>query len=77
MKSYLPIIASLFLVSTPFIPPAVASETEIIAQKIDPYIKDNIAREITVKISSAENGGSGVIIAQQNNNYLVLFFYPQ
>ena len=72
MKPYLPIITSLFLVSTPFVPPKVASETEIIAQEINPYIKDNIAREITVKITSQSNGGSGVIIAQQDNNYLVL-----
>ena len=72
MKSCLPIIAFLFLSATPFIPPVVASETEVIAQNIAPYIKDNIAREITVKISSRENGGSGVIIARQDNNYLVL-----
>jgi tetratricopeptide (TPR) repeat protein/S1-C subfamily serine protease len=72
MKSYLPIIASLFLVSTPCIHPTIAAETEIIAQNIDPYIKNNIAREISVKITSAENGGSGVIIGNQNNTYLVL-----
>ncbi|MDJ0589145.1 MAG: serine protease [Pleurocapsa sp. MO_226.B13] len=72
MKSYLPIIASLFLASTPFIPPAVASETQIIAQAMNLYIKDNIAREISVRISSVENGGSGVIIAKQDNTYLVL-----
>ncbi|MGL5076757.1 MAG: S1 family peptidase, partial [Waterburya sp.] len=72
MKSYLPIIASLFLVSTPCIHPVTASETEIIAQNVDPYIKNNIAREISVKITSAENGGSGVIIGKQNNTYLVL-----
>ncbi|MDJ0589141.1 MAG: serine protease [Pleurocapsa sp. MO_226.B13] len=72
MKSYLPIIASLFLVATPSIPPVIASKPEIVAQNIHPYIKDNIAREITVKITSAENGGSGVIIAQQDNTYLIL-----
>ena len=72
MKFYLPIIASLFLASTPFVPPAVASETRIIAQEINPYIKNNIAREISVKITSEENGGSGVIIAQQDNTYLIL-----
>jgi tetratricopeptide (TPR) repeat protein len=72
MKSYLPIIASLFLASTPFIPPVTATETEIIAQNIDPHIKNNIARQITVKITSAESGGSGVIIGKQNNTYLVL-----
>jgi len=53
MKSYLPIIASLFLVSAPFIPPVTATATEIIAQNIAPHIKNNIAREITVKITSA------------------------
>jgi tetratricopeptide (TPR) repeat protein/S1-C subfamily serine protease len=72
MKSYLPIIASLFLVSTPLMPVVIASETEIIAQNIDPHIKNNIAREISVKITSAENGGSGVIIGKQDNTYLVL-----
>jgi tetratricopeptide (TPR) repeat protein len=72
MKSYLPIIASLFLVSAPFIPPVTATETEIVAQNIAPHIKNNIAREISVKITSAENGGSGVIIGKQDNTYLVL-----
>jgi tetratricopeptide (TPR) repeat protein len=72
MKSYLPIIASLFLASTPFIPPVSATETEIIAQNINPHIKNNLARQISVKISSAESGGSGVIIGKQNNTYLVL-----
>ena len=72
MKSYLPIIASLFLASTPFTTPAVAAETKIIAQEISPYIKDNIAREISVKITSEENAGSGVMIAQQDNTYLIL-----
>jgi tetratricopeptide (TPR) repeat protein/S1-C subfamily serine protease len=85
MKLYLPIITSLFLVSTSCSSLATGSETEntqkttviehnteVIAQNIDPYIKDNIAREITVKITSAENGGSGVIIGQQNNTYLIL-----
>jgi S1-C subfamily serine protease len=72
MKSYLPIIASLFLVSTPLMPLVIASEIEIIAQNINPYIKNNIAREISVKITSAENGGSGVIIGKQDNTYLVL-----
>ena len=43
-----------------------------IATDINPYIKDNIAPEISVKITGAENGGSGVIIAQRNNTYLVL-----
>ena len=71
-KSYLPIITALILGSTPFIAPAVRTETTIGAQSINPYIKDNIAREITVKISSEENGGSGVIIAQQDNSYLIL-----
>jgi S1-C subfamily serine protease len=72
MKSYLPIIASLFLVSPPLMPLVIASEIEIIAQNINPYIKNNIAREISVKITSAENGGSGVIIGKQDNTYLVL-----
>jgi tetratricopeptide (TPR) repeat protein/S1-C subfamily serine protease len=78
MKLYLPIIASLFLVSTSYSSLATViktdntKETTVIAQNIDPYIKDNIAREITVKISSDENGGSGVIIGKQNNTYLIL-----
>ena len=71
-QSYLPIITALILGSTPFTAPAVRTETTIAAQSINPYIKDNIAREITVKISSEENGGSGVIIARQDNTYLVL-----
>ena len=72
MKSYLPIIAALFLVSTPLVLPATASKSEIVATDINPYIKDNIAREISVKITSADSGGSGVIIARNYNTYLVL-----
>ena len=72
MKSCLPIIASLFLASTPFTILTIASENQIISQAINPHIKDNIAREISVKITSEENGGSGVIIAQQDNTYLIL-----
>ena len=72
MKSSLPLIASLFLVSTPLAVPATASETEIVAAEINPYIKDNIARQISVKVDSTDNGGSGVIIAQKDNTYLVL-----
>ena len=74
MKSYLFLIPSLFLATNLFIPPVVGSETKIIAQNIDPYvyIKDNIARQIAVQISSDENGGSGVIIAQRDNTYLIL-----
>ena len=85
MKSHLPLIASIFFASTSCSYPVVKTqaeniaqtqpttqETEIIAQEINPYIKDNIAPEISVKINSAENGGSGVIIAQSDNTYLVL-----
>ena len=86
MKFYLPLIASLLLLSTSCSSTVakvntekVTEETEIanreteaVAQSINPYIKDNIAREITVKISSEENGGSGVIIAQQDDTYLIL-----
>lgn len=72
MKSYFPIIASLFIAYTPDHIPVIALETEIIAQTINPYIKCNIAREISVKVTSFENGGSGVIIAQQYKTYLVL-----
>ena len=53
----LPIIASLFLATTPFVFPATASETLIVAQAIDPQIKNNVAREISVKINSDGNGG--------------------
>ena len=77
MKSYLALIASLFLLSASCdrILAQVnteITETESIKSEINPYIKDNIAREISVKIISADSGGSGVIIAQQNNKYLVL-----
>ena len=72
MKLYLSIITSLLLASTPLASTVVALETQIIAQEIDPFIKNNIAREISVKIDSAENGGSGVIIAQHDNTYLIL-----
>ena len=72
MKTYLSTIAWLFLFSTPFVLPATVSSPEIIVQEINPHIKDNIARKISVKITSEENGGSGVIIAQQDNTYLVL-----
>ena len=86
MKSYLPIITSLFLLSTSCsssiaeidVRQAVTETqkrdrtTQNTTPQINPYIKDNIAPQISVKISSAENGGSGVIIAQQDNTYLVL-----
>ena len=72
MKFSISILASLLLAATPMTALVVATETKILAQEINPYIKDNIAREITVKISGAENGGSGVIIAQRENTYLIL-----
>ena len=86
MKLYLPLIASLLLLSTSCSSTVaqvntkkVTEETEIsdretetVAQGINPYIKDNIAREITVKIGIEDNGASGVIIAQQDNSYLIL-----
>lgn len=84
MKLYLPILASLCLVSVSYNASKAVTETphnvrsiEVVAQnnptqEIDPYIKNNIAPQITVKITSSENGGSGTIIAKKNNTYLVL-----
>ncbi|WP_310484668.1 trypsin-like peptidase domain-containing protein, partial [Chamaesiphon sp. VAR_48_metabat_403] len=56
-----------------------------IAQKIDPELQqldeaekqastkvNRIAKDITVRITSANNGGSGVLIAKKGNTYLVL-----
>ncbi len=56
-----------------------------IAQKIDPELDrldeaqkqsstkvNRIAKDITVRITSANNGGSGVLIAKKGNTYLVL-----
>ncbi len=37
-----------------------------------PAIVQKVARDITVRITSANNGGSGVLIAKKGNNYLVL-----
>ena len=86
MKSYLLIITSLSLLLVSCgssVAEIEAQKTVVETQKsdrttqsttpqINPYIKDNIAPQISVKISSAEHGGSGVIIAQQDNKYLVL-----
>jgi tetratricopeptide (TPR) repeat protein/S1-C subfamily serine protease len=60
------------------------SSTQI-AQKIDPELQqldeaekqastkvNRIAKDITVRITSANNGGSGVLIAKKGNTYLVL-----
>jgi tetratricopeptide (TPR) repeat protein/S1-C subfamily serine protease len=60
------------------------SSTQI-AQKIDPELQqldeaekqasttvNRIAKDITVRIRSANNGGSGVLIAKKGNTYLVL-----
>jgi tetratricopeptide (TPR) repeat protein/S1-C subfamily serine protease len=60
------------------------SSTQI-AQKIDPELQqldeaekqastkvNQIAKDITVRIKSANNGGSGVLIAKKGNTYLIL-----
>ena len=84
MKFYLPIIASLFLASASCGYPVAktqaqnttktepTTQVQNIAQEINPYIKDKIAPQISVRITSPENGGSGVIIARSDNKYLVL-----
>ncbi|MGL5873809.1 MAG: S1 family peptidase [Xenococcaceae cyanobacterium] len=86
MKLYIPIIACLCIFSVSCgssetvaqtqnnvrATEAVAKNTDNFDREINPHIKNNIASNITVKITSAENGGSGVIIAKQNNSYLVL-----
>ena len=46
-------------------------ESEIIAQNIDPQLLE-FAKNITVKVTTDRNGGSGVIFAKKNNAYLVL-----
>ncbi len=71
MKRYLPLIAALILSPAPFIIPAVASATELIAVEIAPELK-SYAKSISVKIDSNNNGGSGVIIGKQDNLYLVI-----
>ncbi len=57
-----------------------------IAQKLDPQLQreldeaekqvnttvNQLAKDITVRITSANNGGSGVLIAKKDNTYLVL-----
>ena len=77
MKSYLPhlaIITSLCLVSPSCTFLGTKTPIEMIAQEIDPYIQEQIVPEITVKITGADNSGSGVIIAkhQQDSSYLIL-----
>ena len=60
------------------------SSTQI-SQNIDPELQqldqatkqasttvNRIAKDITVRITSANNGGSGVLIAKKGNTYLVL-----
>ena len=83
MKSYLPhlvIITSLCLGSISCNSPVTETEAkhqeviENITQDINPHIKNKIAPEITVRITGAENNGSGVIIGKQDNDktYLIL-----
>ena len=71
MKFYLPLIAALILSPAPFIVPAVASETELIASEIAPELTE-YAKGISVKIDSNNIGGSGVIIGKQDDRYLVI-----
>ena len=65
--------------------PSTSNSATQIVQKSDPELQqldeaqkqastkvDRIAKDITVRISSANNGGSGVLIAKKGNTYLIL-----
>jgi tetratricopeptide (TPR) repeat protein/S1-C subfamily serine protease len=78
MKTLL--LTTLFLFSTLSTPAQSNPNPDIpkLAQNEDgegiltPQQAQQIARNITVRISSANNGGSGVIIAKKGSNYLIL-----
>jgi tetratricopeptide (TPR) repeat protein/S1-C subfamily serine protease len=67
-----------YSISTPKKPsstiPSATSPTEdgVDYQLPTPEIVKKVARDITVRISSASNGGSGVLVAKKGNTYLVL-----
>ena len=76
MKAATILVASLLLTQIPFQPiTALPSQSDTrIAQEdiLTPQEVQQTAKNITVRISSENNGGSGVIIAQKGNNYLIL-----
>jgi S1-C subfamily serine protease/tetratricopeptide (TPR) repeat protein len=61
--------ASLPIFSTPATTPQIAQTDEDI---LSPQQVQQTAKNITVRITAANNGGSGVIIAQKGDNYLIL-----
>ena len=76
MKAATILVASLLLTQIPFQPITALpsqSDTRITQEDIlTPQEVQQTAKNITVRISSENNGGSGVIIAQKGNNYLIL-----
>ena len=51
------------------------TDSEIIVPELSPEARQDLeetARNITVKVTTQENGGSGVLIGKQDNSYLVL-----
>jgi tetratricopeptide (TPR) repeat protein/S1-C subfamily serine protease len=76
MKTATILIASLLLTQIPLYPiNALSSQSDTrIAQEdiLTPQEVQQTAKNITVRVSSENNGGSGVIIAQKGNNYLIL-----
>jgi tetratricopeptide (TPR) repeat protein/S1-C subfamily serine protease len=75
MKTSTILIASLFLTQIPFQPLAALPQSDTrIAQEdiLTPQEVRQTAKNITVRITSENNGGSGVIIAQKGNRYLIL-----
>jgi tetratricopeptide (TPR) repeat protein/S1-C subfamily serine protease len=69
------LIASLLLTQIPLHPLTALTQSDTrIAQEdiLTPQEVQQTAKNITVRISSENNGGSGVIIAQKGNNYLIL-----
>jgi hypothetical protein len=70
------LVASLLLTHIPFQPSTALpshSDTRIAQEDIlTPQEVQQTAKNITVRVTSENNGGSGVIIAQKGNNYLIL-----
>jgi tetratricopeptide (TPR) repeat protein/S1-C subfamily serine protease len=76
MKNAALLIASLLLTQIPIQPVTSLPFQSTIAQLdegiLTPQQIQQTAKNITVRITSATNGGSGVIIAQKGSNYLIL-----
>jgi tetratricopeptide (TPR) repeat protein/S1-C subfamily serine protease len=76
MKTAAILVASLLLTQIPLHPiNALSSQSDTrIAQEdiLTPREVQQTAKNITVRITSENNGGSGVLIAQKGNNYLIL-----